>query len=336
MIKLHESQKPGISCIAPKWRHRSRMVAEMVWSKGLFYSVYSLEEYGVSAAGVGGRTFRPAMPAARKLRTAILPEMKQPSTLSYPGIPCPISISSTSISPHVSPSIPRSSWSLFNYIPSSTISFYPPLQAPPNHSPPSSTKNANKQASSTPPSISPPLPASSPQAPLTSQSKHTLPTRPSGTATFKIFRDASCANTEKTDLQYHNCYFDRPNGVSAVAFVCDGAAASAAPAGSSSILVVADTPGTSSLGAPAGQSAPASKGAPTTWNPPSSLTSTNPPRKKTDSNGADASSGNEGSETSQKTQMILEVVLPVGAIVVALFAWCFPAGGASMHDLSDR
>ena len=93
------------------------------------------------------------------------------------------------------------------------------------------------------------------------------PTCPSGTATFKVFRDTSCANHVTTDLQYDNCYFDGPDGVSAIAFVCDRAvvtATSTAPAGSSTIPVAADTPRTSSSGAQTGQSAPPSNGASTT------------------------------------------------------------------------
>ena len=150
------------------------------------------------------------------------------------------------------------------------------------------------------------------------------PACPSGTATFKMFVDTSCARPVDTDLQYHNCYFDGPNGVSAIAFVCDGAtmtATSTAPAGSSSIPIAADTPSTSSVGAVAtGQSTPPSNRASKTINSP------NPSQTNTNGNGTNANSGDKSSGISSKTQIILEVVLPVGAIVVAIFAWCFPCG----------
>ena len=155
------------------------------------------------------------------------------------------------------------------------------------------------------------------------------PACPSGTPTFKMFRDTSCANPVDMDLQYDNCYFDGPNGVPAIAFVCDGAAVTAtssAPAGSSTIPVAADTTSTSSFGAATGQSAPHLNGASTTSNSLTSLTSTNPSQTNTNGNGTDANSGDKGSGMSPKTQLLLEILLPVGAIVVALFAWWFPCG----------
>ena len=118
------------------------------------------------------------------------------------------------------------------------------------------------------------------------------PPCPSGNATFKMFRDRSCANPLSMDLQYDNCYFNAPNGLTAIIFACGGASATAtstAAAGSSIIPVAADTPSTTSLGATTGQSTPASNGASTTSSasPKSSQTNTN-------SNGTDANSGGKG------------------------------------------
>ena len=156
------------------------------------------------------------------------------------------------------------------------------------------------------------------------------PACPSGTATFKMFVDTSCANPVDMDIDYDNCYAHGLNGVKAIAFVCGGAtitATSTTPAGSSTIPVAADTPSTSSFGAVAtGQSTPPSNGASPTSNSPSSFTSTNPSHSNTNGNGTNGNSGDKSSGMSSKTQIILEVVLPVGAIVVAIFAWCFPCG----------
>ena len=79
--------------------------------------------------------------------------------------------------PRIFPSLSPSSWRqgpFFSYVSSSSC---PPSQAPPVNSHSSSTRNANKQALSIRPSMSPPIPASLPRAPSASLSKPNLPAR---------------------------------------------------------------------------------------------------------------------------------------------------------------
>ena len=121
-----------------------------------------------------------AMPAARKRRAVRLPEMKQPSANICPNLVCPICILILVIPPHIFSFVFRSSWrweSFFSCISSSTVSFCPTPQVLPENSHSSSTKYANRQASSIRPSMYPPIPASTPQAPLASPSKLNLPAR---------------------------------------------------------------------------------------------------------------------------------------------------------------
>ena len=155
----------------------------------------------------------------------------------------------------------------------------------------------------------------------------TFPPCPSGNTTVQMYRDTSCANPVNMDLQYDNCYFNGPNGVTAIVFACKGEAVSAtstAAVGSSTIPVATDSPSTPSSGATTEQTAPTSNSATTTSTSPSSSTSPNTSQTGTNS-------GSTGSGLSQKSQIIIGVVIPVGAIVVALLAWWFPcrSGGRS-------
>ena len=150
----------------------------------------------------------------------------------------------------------------------------------------------------------------------------TFPPCPSGNTTVQMYHDTSCANPVNMDLQYDNCYFNGPNGVTAIVFACKGEAVSAtstAAAGSSTIPVAVDSPSTPSSGATTEQTAPASNGATATSTSPPSSTSTSPNTSQTST-----STGGTGSGLSQRTQIIIGVVIPVIAIVVAFLAWWFP------------
>ena len=71
----------------------------------------------------------------------------------------------------------------------------------------------------------------------------TFPPCPSGNTTVQMYHDTSCANPVYMYIQYHNCYFNGANGVTAIVFACKGEAVSAtstAAAGPSTIPVVVD------------------------------------------------------------------------------------------------
>ena len=167
----------------------------------------------------------------------------------------------------------------------------------------------------------------------------TLPPCTSGDATFVMYRDTSCANLVSGDLQYNNCYFDGPNGVSAIMFTCNKAAGggsatttSTVSAGSSSMPVAGDTAPTASSGSTPAQTTPSSNGATTTSAPPSSST----PQSSSNSGGNGSSGTGSGSGLSQNGQIALGVGLPVGSIVVALLAWWFPCRKKKTHDQTDQ
>lgn len=129
------------------------------------------------------------------------------------------------------------------------------------------------------------------------------------------------------DLQYENCYFDGPNGLTAVGFECpeDGrgggtTSTSTVSAGSSSLAVAVGTP---EAVAPVGAT-PQTNGASTTYVPNASSTASNPSQPTTDSSGSSDGGDSSGPGLSQKWQIVLGVVVPVMAIVVALLAWWFP------------
>ena len=153
----------------------------------------------------------------------------------------------------------------------------------------------------------------------------------SGNVTFKMYKDTSCANPVAMDFQYNNCYWDGSDGVPAINFVCNGAAATATStvqAGSSTIPVAAGGDGgdaspstTSSSGAGSKQTAPSSNDAATTTS-----SSSNPSQTKSGTNGDSIETTDSGKSSgiSQRTQILLGVILPVGGIVVAVLAWWFP------------
>ena len=158
-----------------------------------------------------------------------------------------------------------------------------------------------------------------------------LPPCTSGTAALVMYHDTSCANQIQSNLDYHNCYFDGPDGIPAVMFICSAAvggslatATSTVTAGSSTIPVAANTPIFSS-GDTSAQSTPSSNGATVTSTVVSTSTGSHTSSNSSQTNANGAGSGS-GSGLSQSSQIALGVALPVGAILVALFAWWFPCG----------
>ena len=98
----------------------------------------------------------------------------------FPNPVRPLCILILALPPHSFPSLFPSSWRpglFFDCVSSSNVSFCPPSQAQPGNSHSSSTKYANRQASSIRPSMSLPIPASTPQAPSASPFKLNLPAR---------------------------------------------------------------------------------------------------------------------------------------------------------------
>ena len=153
----------------------------------------------------------------------------------------------------------------------------------------------------------------------------------SGNAALIMYQDTSCANQIHTVIDYQNCYFDGPNGIPAVLFACTAVAGddvatatSTVTAGYSTIPVAVNTHTTPS-GATNEGSTPSSNGATAVSTSSASFASPNPSQPSTNSTSSGSGSGS-GSGLPQSTQIALGVALPVGGILVALFAWWFPCG----------
>ncbi len=171
----------------------------------------------------------------------------------------------------------------------------------------------------------------------------TLPPCTIGNATLILYRDKSCAKQDTSGIKFdqENCYFDGPN-VPAVMFACKqdakgtvATATTTASAGSSILPVAPGSPATPSPGGPTDQATPTSNGASTTSTTNPSPIASNSSPTKTPS--ADGSSGGSGSGLSQKEQIIVGIVVPVAAIVVALLAWWFPCMQRKRrHDQAEQ
>ena len=166
----------------------------------------------------------------------------------------------------------------------------------------------------------------------------TLPKCASGTATLEMYSDTSCTQPSNGDVEYGNCYFNGPNGIAALAFVCGDASLALAATTTStvtagpSILPVAT--GTGDSGSPTGaasslpsaQITAASSGqTPASGGiiPAATSTSSNPPNPAQTTN-TSSKSKSGGSGLSKGQQIGLGIGLPVAAIVVALVAWLWP------------
>ena len=156
----------------------------------------------------------------------------------------------------------------------------------------------------------------------------TLPPCASGDASLIMYTDTSCARESSFPWAEENCWFNGPDGVSAVMFVCkdtsggsSATATSTVSAGSSSMPVAAGAAATPVSGGTAGQNASPSSNTDTT---PTSASSASP---KDSSPGSSPSSGvSSGNSAGLKHngQIILGVVLPVAGVAIALLAWLFP------------
>ena len=137
-----------------------------------------------------------------------------------------------------------------------------------------------------------------------------------------------------SSFPYDNCYFDGPNGVPAVIFGCtkDGAAVvatstSTVSAGTASAAVATGNAVATSAAAGIGSSGDdSSSSASNNGDATTTSLDFSPSATSTGSRTGSTDSGNGGSGSglSQKSQIILEVALPVGALVVAVLAWWFP------------
>ncbi|KAL8921785.1 MAG: hypothetical protein Q9208_005542 [Pyrenodesmia sp. 3 TL-2023] len=159
-------------------------------------------------------------------------------------------------------------------------------------------------------------------------------------ATPILYRDTSCANAERMniDYEYSNCYFDGPSGVTAIMFTCPkvaggslATATSTASASSSSMAVAVGAPTAGSTALSPTQNAPAPNGAVVSAslaNPSSSASSqANRTNSGTTGDGNDNRAGGNGKGSGLSTTQVIAVVCPVGAAVIALLAWLFPCGG---------
>ncbi|KAL8747285.1 MAG: hypothetical protein Q9190_000829 [Brigantiaea leucoxantha] len=165
-----------------------------------------------------------------------------------------------------------------------------------------------------------------------------LPSCTSGGAKVILYEDTSCANqaTKDTTMVSNNCYYFGLYGIPALLFACDNDAGgdtatstSTITAGSSTLAVAQDTPIAAS---PMSSNTPGETTAiPSANNPsviksrPSSSNSLGP--SPTSSDGSNGSTDTSGSGISHRTQIILAIALPTGALVIAILAWLFPFNG---------
>ena len=156
----------------------------------------------------------------------------------------------------------------------------------------------------------------------------TLPPCASGDASLVMYTDTSCARELTSDGASENCWFNGPDGVSAVMFACkdtsggsSATATSTVSAGSSSMPVAAGAAATPVSGGTAGQNASPSSNTDTT---PTSASSASPIASSPGSSPSSGVSSDTGAGLKHNGQIILGVVLPVAGVAIALLAWLFP------------
>lgn len=156
----------------------------------------------------------------------------------------------------------------------------------------------------------------------------TLPPCASGDASLVMYTDTSCARESSFPWTSENCWFNGPDGVSAVMFACkdtsggsSATATSTVSAGSSSMPVAAGAAATPASGGTAGQNASPSSNTDTT---PTSASSASPTALSPGSSPSSGVSSDTGAGLKHNGQIILGVVLPVAGVAIALLAWLFP------------
>lgn len=167
-----------------------------------------------------------------------------------------------------------------------------------------------------------------------------LPHCPSGSYMLQLFKDTTCSNGVNLNQSNGLCFSNGPSGIPAVAWECVGADEAFAATATSTVeartvLSATTNGGTAPSATVSAPSATNGKnGAPTTTATKSALTSsatgTPSPPGTSSGNGSQTgsgdSNGNGGSSPglSRNDQIAIGVVLPAGAIVIALLAWLWP------------
>lgn len=158
-----------------------------------------------------------------------------------------------------------------------------------------------------------------------------LPGCPTGNATLQVYKDQSCAtpDTDPNDDgdEDNNCFNSGNSIIPAVMFICgsvadenpDATSTTTVTAGSALVPVAKATgaTATSTSGVLSSQTATDSNGLVASTTPASSAS--NLSQMNASSNGGDSGSG-----LSQYDQIIIGIIIPVAAIVVALLAWLYP------------
>lgn len=158
-----------------------------------------------------------------------------------------------------------------------------------------------------------------------------LPGCPTGNATLQVYNDQSCAtpNTDPVDDgdEDNNCFNSGNFIIPAVMFICGSVADETSDARSTTtvtagsvLLPVAKATGattTSNSGGLSSQTTTDSNGLVASATPASSAS--NPSQTNASSNGGDSGSG-----LSQHDQIIIGIIIPIAAVVVALLAWLYP------------
>lgn len=165
-----------------------------------------------------------------------------------------------------------------------------------------------------------------------------LPHCPSGSYMLQLFQDTTCSNGVNLNQSNGLCFSNGPSGIPAIAWECAGAdeafAATATSTVEAGTVVSAATSGagrTTSTTVSAPSTTNGKSGAITATATKSALTSSatgNPsPTGTSSANGSQtgsSDSGGSGAGLSRTDQIVIGVVLPAGAIVVALLAWLWP------------
>ena len=153
----------------------------------------------------------------------------------------------------------------------------------------------------------------------------------SGSATLQLYHDQSCTVPKTSSISVNgNCYDLGTSGIPAVMFICGSVADGNSNATytttvtAASVLVpVAQATGATTTPSPGGLSSQTATNAnePTT-SPATASSTADPSKANTDSSGGDSSSG-----LSQYDQIIIGIIIPIAALVVALLAWLCPKPG---------
>ena len=153
----------------------------------------------------------------------------------------------------------------------------------------------------------------------------------SGSATLQLYRDPSCAVPETSSVFVNdNCYGLGTSGIPAVMFICGSVADGNSIATSTTTVTAASAlvpvpQATEATNTPTpGRLSPqtATNGNEPVTSPATPSSTADPPQTNADSSGGDSGSG-----LSQYDQIIIGIIIPVAALLVALLAWLCPKSG---------